>query len=148
VKQFNFSLEKVLELRKYREQETEIELGRAMGELTAIEQDLKGLAEKRCLAAAGRFSPRNSAADIRNYELYILRLDVKKEELLEAAAKASQKVEEARLNYLEASRERKVMDKLREKRAAEYRRETLAGETKTLDDLAARNTNRVSRQPD
>jgi flagellar biosynthesis chaperone FliJ len=32
------------------------------------------------------------------------------------------------------------MDKLREKRAAEYRRETLAGETKILDDLASRNT--------
>ncbi|MDR0998155.1 MAG: flagellar export protein FliJ [Treponema sp.] len=145
MKRFNFSLEKVLELRRYREQETEIELGRAMGELTAIEQNLKRLAEERSLAAAGRFSPGNSAADIRNYELYILRLDIKKEELLEAAAKAAQKVEEARRNYLEASRDRKVMDKLREKRAAEYRRETLAGETAILDDMAARNTNRVSR---
>jgi flagellar FliJ protein len=143
VKRFDFSLEKVLELRRYREQETEIELGRAMGELTAIEQRLKQLAEEYSLAAAGRFKPENSATDIRNYELYIIRLDITKEELLEAAVKAARKVEEARRNYLEASRDRKVMDKLREKRAAEYRREMLAGETKAMDDLAARNTNRT-----
>jgi flagellar FliJ protein len=134
VKRFNFSLDKVLELRKYREEEAEIELGRAVGELVALEQRLKRLAEDRLLAAAGRFSPGNAASDIRSYELYILRLDKTKEELLEAAAKAEQKVEEARGNYLEASRERKIMDKLKEKRAAEYRRELLAGETKTLDD--------------
>jgi flagellar biosynthesis chaperone FliJ len=35
------------------------------------------------------------------------------------------------------------MDKLKEKRSAEYRRETLAEETRTLDDLAAKNTNRA-----
>jgi flagellar FliJ protein len=143
MKRFEFSMEKVLELRKYREQETEIALGRAMGELTAVEQRLERLAEERRLAAMGRFTPANSAADIRNYEFYILRLDKTKEELLEAAAKAAQKVEEARRIYLEASRDRKVMDKLKEKRAAGYRRETLAEETKTLDDLAGRNTNRV-----
>ncbi|MDR3193073.1 MAG: flagellar export protein FliJ, partial [Treponema sp.] len=120
MKRFNFSLEKVLELRRYREQETELELGRATGELVVIEQRIRELAEARSLAAAGRFSPGNSAVDIRNYELYILRLDKTKEELLEAAAKAAQKVEEARRIYLEASRDRKVMDKLKEKRAAEY----------------------------
>jgi flagellar FliJ protein len=130
-------MEKVLELRKYREQETEIELGRAVGELTAIETRIKTLAEERHVAAAGRFAPGNRAQDIRNYELYIIRLDKTKEELLEAAAKAAQKVEEARQAYIEASRDRKVMDKLKEKRAAEYRKEMFAEETKTLDDLAS-----------
>jgi flagellar FliJ protein len=143
VKRFDFSLEKVLELRRYREQETELELGRAMGELMVIEQRIRELAETRSLAAAGRFTPGNSAVDIRNYELYIVRLDKEREDLLEAAAKAAQKVEEARRIYLEASRDRKVMDKLKEKRAAEYRRETLAEETKVLDDTAARNSNRA-----
>jgi flagellar FliJ protein len=136
-------MEKVLELRKYREEEAEIALGRAIGELTVIEERLKKLAEERLLAMAGRFSPDNSTVDILNYELYILRLDKTKEELLEAAAKAAQKVEEARGIYLESSRDRKIMDKLKEKRAAEYRREMLAEETKTLDDLAARNINRA-----
>jgi flagellar FliJ protein len=143
VKRFKFSMEKVLELKKFREEETELELGRAMGELMVIEQRIRELAEARSLAAAERFSPDNSAADIRNYELYILRLDKEKEELLEAAVKAAGKVEEARRIYLEASRDRKVMDKLREKRAAEYRREMLTEETKILDDTAARNTNRA-----
>jgi flagellar FliJ protein len=138
-------MEKVLELRKYREREAEIELGRAVGELAGIENRIKVLAEERYTAAAGRFAPGNRVLDILNYELYILRLDKTKEELLEAAARAAEKMEEARLIYIEASRTRKVIDKLKEKRAAEYRKEFFAHETKELDDIAAGNMARNTR---
>jgi flagellar FliJ protein len=37
--------------------------------------------------------------------------------------------------YLEASRELKVIDKLKEKRQQEYRKETFSAETKELDDI-------------
>jgi flagellar FliJ protein len=134
MRRFNFSLEKVLELRKYGEQETKIALGRAVGELTAIENQLKELALQRLKAGEERFSPANDAFAVRNYEFYIQRLDHTKEELLEAAAKARLKVEEARELYLEASRRRKVLDKLKEKRAGEYRKEMFAVETKLIDD--------------
>jgi flagellar FliJ protein len=136
VRRFSFSLEKVLELREYREQETEIALGRAVGELTTIENHLKELALQRLKAGAERFNPGNDALAIRNYEFYIQRLDHIKEELLEAAAKAQLKVEEARELYLEASRQRKVLDKLKEKRAVEYRKTMFAEETKMLDSQA------------
>jgi flagellar FliJ protein len=135
VKRFIFSLEKVLELREYREQETEIALGRAVGELTSIENQLKELALQRLKAGEERFNPTNDAFAIRNYEFYIQRLDHTKEELLEAAATAQLKVEEARELYLEASRQRKVLDKLKEKRAVAYRKTMFAEETKMLDDL-------------
>jgi flagellar FliJ protein len=135
VKRFSFSLEKVLELRNYREEETEIALGKAVGELTAIENQLKEIAVQRYKAGEERFLPGNSILDIRGYEFYIQRLDHTKEELLEAAAAAQIKVEEARTVYLEAMRERKVIDKLKEKRAVEYRKAMFAEETKVLDDL-------------
>jgi flagellar FliJ protein len=51
-------------------------------------------------------------------------------------SKAELKVEAARTVYLEASRDRKVFDKLKEKRGAEYRKEMFAGETKVLDDIS------------
>jgi flagellar FliJ protein len=147
VKRFKFSLEKALNLRKYREQEAEIALGRVVGELTVIEQRLKDLALRRRAGEeefragiAGSGAPgsgQTGQADYyRNYAFYIRRLDVMKEELLEAATKAQLKVEEEREHYLEASRQRKVLDKLKEKRAHEYHRAVLAGETKILDDIS------------
>jgi flagellar FliJ protein len=44
------------------------------------------------------------------------------------------KVEEAREAFLEASRERKVLDKLKEKKQKEYHKIKLNEETKVLDD--------------
>jgi flagellar FliJ protein len=51
-------------------------------------------------------------------------------------------VEAARQAFLEASRERKVLDKLKEKRRREYRDVMLAEETRTLDDLACASADR------
>jgi flagellar FliJ protein len=152
MKRFNFGPEKVLELRKHREQEAKIALGRAVSELTGIEIQIKELALLRAKAAAERLSspaadsPRAApsafdAGYYRNYEFYLQRLDRKKEELLEAAAKAQLKVEEERKAYLESSQARKTLDKLREKRAAEYRRAMFAEEAKILDDAAGRRNN-------
>ena len=137
MKPFSFSLEKVLSLRKYREDVAKIELGRAIGILADLENRLLALAEERARAAAAQFSPGNSAAQIQQYMYYLLRLDNTKEQLLREAALAAQKVEEARELFIEASRERKVLDKLKEKRQKEYRKEFFAEEIKILDDISA-----------
>ncbi|GHT53416.1 hypothetical protein FACS1894106_4240 [Spirochaetia bacterium] len=136
MKRFRFSLEKVLDLRKHLEQEAEIELGRAIGELTEIENRIKALAAEKTRAAKERFSLNNTAIEIQSYDLYIMRLDQTLDRLLEEAAKAELKVEEARAVYIEASRDRKAVDKLKEKQEAEYRREMLIEETKVLDDVS------------
>jgi flagellar FliJ protein len=134
MKKFSFNLEKILDLREYREQETKIELGRAISVLSEIENNIKSVAEER-FRAGNQFS--GDGAMIRSYMLYVNRLDLEKERLLVEAAKAEQKVEEARAIYLEASQERKVLDKLKEKRAGEYRKFALAEQTKVLDDLSS-----------
>jgi flagellar FliJ protein len=135
VKRFSFDLEKFLELRKFREQEARIELGRAIGILSDIEKRILSLAEERARAAAGQFSPGNSAATIQQYMFYLLRLDAAREQLLKEAALAEQKVEEAREAYIEASRDRKALDKLKEKREKEYHKAALAEDAKVLDDV-------------
>jgi flagellar FliJ protein len=136
MKRFSFNMEKVLSLRKFREQETKIELGRAVGALAEIENSIKRTAAERLHAAGERFSGGNEAPDILAWDNYITRLDQEAEKLTEDAARAEMVVEEKRGLYLEASRERKVIEKLREKKEKEYRRETLAEETKELDDIA------------
>jgi flagellar FliJ protein len=138
VKRFKFNLEKVLELRQYGEQEAKNELGRAIGILTGIENKIKQNAVTRGQAARQRFEGINApggASSMTAWDSYILRLEQETERLMEEAAQAELVVEEKRSLYLEASRELKVMEKLKEKREAEYRKEMFAAETKELDDL-------------
>jgi flagellar FliJ protein len=136
VKRFTFDLEKVLELRAHREREAELALGKAVGALSRIERQIQTIAEQRVSAAAERFAPGNTTALIKQYDCYMLRLDTAKNALLEDAAKAALQVEEARKVYTGASRERKVIEKVKENREREYRKQFLAEEGKALDDLA------------
>ena len=135
MKAFTFGLEKVLNLRKFNEDEAKIELGRAIGVLADLESRLFSLARERVRAAAAQFAPGNDAGIIQQYMFYITRLDNIKEQLLQDIALAEMKVEEAREAFLEASKERKVLDKLKEKRQKEYRKTVLTEETKILDDI-------------
>ena len=136
MKAFAYSLEKVLGLRKHYEDEAKIELGRAVGILAELEQKLLALARETARAQGEQFNPSNTAAEIQQYMFYLIRLDSIKEQLLKEAAIAEKKVEEAREVFLEASRERKVLDNLKEKRYREYRKEMLLEETKALDDIS------------
>ena len=140
MKRFGFKLQKVLELRKHREDGARIELGQAVSALNEIENRIRHNAENRRLAAAGRFANASAAssgaaAEIISWERYILRLDQEAEKLLREAAQAELVVEEKRGQYLEASRELKVLEKLKEKREQEYRKDFFAAETAELDDL-------------
>jgi flagellar FliJ protein len=144
VKRFRFDLEKLLELRAYREREAEQELARAMGELASIEARIRALAEERVAVAGDRFATGRTSADMRSAELYLLRLDKMKEALFEAAAKAELVVTAAREAYVEASRERKVLDKLKEKRKSEYRKTAGTEEIKAMDDISGGSSARAA----
>jgi flagellar FliJ protein len=136
LKRFRFELEKLLELRAYRERETEIELAHAMAEAVDIQRKIEALIRERAAIGETRFAPGRSVGEIRSSDLYILRLDQQKETLIKSAAKAELKVEQARSIYLEAAKDRKVLEKLKEKRKNEHRKAGLLEEVKTLDDLS------------
>jgi flagellar FliJ protein len=140
MKRFKFGLQKILELREHAEKEAEIELGKAVGVLTLIEQRIAQVAEDRQDAAAKRFVAENGFVEMQNYERYIIRLDQTRDKLLMDAAKAELVVAEKRDIYLEAARDRKALDKIRSHRQGEYRKFALAEENKELDDVAARMT--------
>jgi len=138
MKRFRFNLEKVLKLRQYREEEAKIELGKAIGILTEIQNKIVQNAAARVQAGRERFSGLASAGgavSMFTWDGYILRLEHEAERLMEEAAQAELVVEEKRNLYIEASRELKVMEKPKEKRSAEYRKEMLAAQARELDDM-------------
>jgi flagellar FliJ protein len=71
------------------------------------------------------------------WENYILRLDQEAQRLTEKAAQAEIVVEEKRALYLEAQKELKVIEKIKEKKQKEYRKEMLDYEMNEIDDLTA-----------
>ena len=123
MKRFKFSLEKVLKLRKSHEQEAKNELGKAISALNAIDNAMKQNALLRNQSIQERFAGINSVMDMLAWDSYIKRLEQESERLTQEAAQAELIVEEKRNLYIEASRELKVMENLKEKRKQEYRKE-------------------------
>ena len=150
MKRFIFNLEKILDLRRYHEQEAKNELGRAIGILNEIENRIKQNAIRQSHAIQERFAGINNAretdasesatsgsaaSDMISWTHYINHLEQEALRLTEDAAKAEMVVEEKRNLYMEALRELKVIEKLKEKQKKEHRAQAFAAETAELDDL-------------
>ena len=142
MKRFKFGLEKVLKLRRHNEHEARVELGRAIGVLAGIENELKRNADTRAGAVKERFAGigENSADGINGslsmhaWDAYINRLEQEADRLMEEADRAEIVIEEKRNLYIEASREVKVMENLKERREKEHRKEMFTEETKEMND--------------
>ena len=134
MKRFSFSLQKLLDLRTFREKEAELALGKANSEREAIKLELDEVAHKRVNASYDRKSTM-PIQDLLAIENYINRLDIKKEKLLVDLAKAELVFEEARKRYMKATQERQVISKLREKKEYAWHKEYLDAEADILDDM-------------
>ena len=134
MKRFSFSLQKVLQLRKFKEEECKLALGQAISILNNIENKIKETAVKHHHASSQRFA---DAGQIAAWDNYIIRLEQEAQRLTEQAAQAQLVVEEKRALYLEASRDLKAIEKLKEKREKEYRKEMFDLEMAEMDDLTA-----------
>jgi flagellar protein FliJ len=134
MKRFSFSLQKLLDLRTFREKEAEIALGKAVSNRDSIQLELEDVAKKRVAAAWER----RANTDIHTLvaiENYVLRLDTRKDALLEQLAAAELVVEQKRELYMAATRDRQVITKLREKKESVWHKEYLDSEADALDDL-------------
>lgn len=132
---FSFSLQKLLALREFREKEAEIELGKANAKRDEIQFALEEVARKRFASAFER-QGKLPIQDMLAIEHFIIRLDIKKEQLLTDLAAAELIVEKKREKFLVAARERKVITKLKEKKEAIWHKDALADEAAILDDIA------------
>jgi len=134
MKRFKFGPEKVMQLRKFKEEECKLALGQAVSILNKIENEIKKTAVKRHNAASQRFI---DIGETNAWENYIMRLDQEAKQLTEKAAQAEITVEEKRMLYLEAQKDLKTIEKLKEKRQKEYRKETLNYEMNEVDGLTS-----------
>lgn len=135
---FRFNLEKLLEVRGFYERKAEMALAEKAGRCALLDAKLRGIAESRSRTRAEMFSTGRMLADYKAAEVYMVRLDRDKDKTLKELAEAELEREKARAEYVEKRRDREAIDKLKERRQAEYYRLALREETKVLDDLARR----------
>lgn len=145
MRRFKFRLEKFLELRRWKEREREIALAKVLGEVLLLEKRIAEIAGLISGSLFGQFR-RENLVDVEGMmrrELYVQRLAREREAKRSALVVKRRELEEARGRYLEASKERKVLDKLRERRETEYYKQAIDEEYKAVDDT---NTAAATRQ--
>ena len=141
MKRFEFSLQKVLNLREFEEKQAKNELGKAIAEAERIKTEIEYVALKRVENNKAR-SKTTDMNEIMAIEHFIVRLDLRKEELLEELAKAELVIEQKRQIFAEAMKNRKVVTKLKEKKEAEYKAEMLKAEEAAIDDIVGAKYNK------
>jgi len=132
MRRFKFGLEKVLQLRQFKEEECKLALGQAVSILNKIELEIKETALKRHTAASQRF---NNPLEMAVWDNYIIRMDIQGEQLASQAEQAEKVVEEKRALYIEALKDFKAIEKLKEKQKKEHRKEMLDYEMNQVDEL-------------
>lgn len=134
MKRFRFRLEPLLRLRAHKEEEWRLKLGQAQAECSRIENQIQMLHRERSAVFA------SDAGNDMDYHLsralYLGRIEDKTRELQQDLTQAYDRKEEVLKTYTEARREYEAINKIKEKRVAEYRKEWFREEAKEIDDIA------------
>jgi flagellar FliJ protein len=137
---FRFRLETLHRLREMTRDELRVRLAEAIqAEQIVGQQRQELLREAAVLAAARREQFAAGLPDISqvlNAQRYQMTLEAQERVLAEQAQKLAEEIEIRRLAVVEADRQVRVLDKLRERRAAQYAAVQSAADAKRLDEIA------------
>ena len=137
MRRFQFRLERFLDLRRWKERECEIALAKVLGECLLLERRIAeiGVQIGGSLVAAGVTGGRIDVVALAQREHYVQRLAVERERARRTLQQKTVELQKAREKYLEASKERRVLDKLKERRSEEYYDKALDEEYKGIDEM-------------
>ena len=139
MRRFRFRLQRLLELRARREREALYRLAEATGHCVRLARRIQELAAER--GPAYRSAPAGlGSLDLGLFayrERYLAWLESSRQRLAEELARREKERLAVQAEYLEAAREHKVLEKLKERRAAEHRRRARIEEFNVQDEVAA-----------
>lgn len=134
MRRFAFSLEKVLELREFERKQAETELGKAVATEAELQHALELVAGQR-VRTVHAADAMHDLTSLYNAQRYFMLLDQRKEMLLEELSQAHLVTEEKRDVMREALKRQKVLEQLREKRHAAWRKDAQRAEEAAVDDI-------------
>ncbi len=135
MKRFQFSLEKVLALRENNEKNWKIKLGEAVSKVNSVKREIKRIETSH----REHFKDFRLSIEGLEYlqvaELFFKKMDNDRRRLDKRLVELTAEREKIQKEYIKASNERKVIEKLKERREAEYYKEQMLSEIKEIDDL-------------
>jgi len=146
MKKFRFRLQKLLDIRAFREKEAETNLGRAVATREAIVLRLAEIAREELKTRRSLENSFKTVGELSLHENYLERLHTEQERQLKALAEAELIVEKMRKIYIEAHRKRLIVTKLQERKKLQWRADGLKQQDVVLDDLINAREYRKHRQ--
>lgn len=135
MKKFQFTLQKLLDIRTFREKEAEINLGRAVAAREAIVLRLAEIAQEEIKTRRSLWDSLKTAAELSLHENYLERLHNDREKQEKALVEAELIIEKMRKIYIKAHQERLIVSKLRERKEGEWKTERMEQQDAVLDDI-------------
>ena len=134
MKKFKFELESLLSLRKYEQEQAQIELGKAVSAETKIQADLDTLAEQYATVKKLGEGERDFAKIAEAQQFYSF-VKYQQEQLFAQMAQAKLVTEEKRAAFNAAMQKTESLKKLRERKFEEHKAAQKKEEAKFLDDI-------------
>lgn len=135
MKKFQFTLQKLLDIRTFREKEAETNLGRAVAAREAIILRLAEIAQEEAKTRRSLWSSLKTSGELTLHENYLERLRIEREKQEKALLEAEFIVEKMRKLYIKAHQERLIVSKLRERKELQWKAEGLKQQDAILDDI-------------
>ena len=138
MKKFKFRLQKVVDTKAKQEKQKSIELAQLFMELERQKSELKSLnfelesVQQEVFAKTVGGSP---AKEILEYQRYIEKLQQDIQLQKKSIADLEEKIEQTQASLLKLNKEKKILERLREKRYLKYLQEQNREEQKLLDEM-------------
>lgn len=137
---FIFSMQSLLSLKSRMEEQKKQEFGKAMGKLEEEREVLSKLKTEKHTVILGfkdGISNKVNPQDFQNINNYIEFLKKKIAIQMNVIIKAEKEVEKKRKALIEATKERKMLDKIKEKKYEQYIEEEKKQEQKIIDEIVS-----------
>lgn len=142
MKQFEFKLQKVMETTKTREELRKRELAKALVVFaqneSLLEAMLERLEEQIEEYNTRKLKPSMTASDLINFSHYTEKLLTDIQHQKKTIEDLAEKVRQHREKLIEITKDKKILERLKERRYEEYRKKLRSMEQKFMDELSIR----------
>ena len=134
MKKFAFSMQKILDLRIFEQRQAEMELGKANAEVSRIQGELESIARRK-VSTIKNFDTNTDFFVQAEIQSFFFMLEQKKEKFLEELATAQIAADEKREVVRKAMQKVKVLEKLKENKFLQWKKDSLKAEELAADDI-------------
>ena len=135
MKAFHFNLERILNLRAYREREWELKLAEATGRCVRLRREIDADLKRKAAELTRRFERTLNPQVLDISNRYVARLEQQISANESRLTYAEEARNEVQRKFLEAQRDRKVLDKLKERKSEAFIKEERLEEVAEIDDM-------------